>query len=297
MILSQLTCASNLGRANKLRPQLPRTLIVLGAALLSACVASQNTDIGSTAARDSGFTTSPINAGRFDLVSRARLAAPGRPLTIYIEGDGRAWIDTYRPSRDPTPRHSLALGLAVHDPAQNVAYLARPCQFTGGLRARNCNPGLWTHARFGQDVVEAMDRAVTQLKHEAMAPRLTLVGYSGGGTVAALIAARRDDVDLLVTVAGLLDVAAWTRSEGLTPLDGSLDPIDFTALLRSVPQMHFVGARDVTVPPANIRAYLAALGHGAKVALVTIQNYNHSCCWAETWGAHIAQARLMQPRL
>lgn len=275
----------------------PRTLILLGAAVLAACTASQNAGIGSTAARDAGFTTQLIDTDHFDLLTRARLAAPGQPLTIYIEGDGRAWIDSYRPSRDPTPPSSIVLNLAVRDPAQNVAYLARPCQFTGGLRARNCNPNLWTRARFAPDIVEAMDKAVSQLKQNAKAPRLTLVGHSGGGAVAALIAARRDDVDLLVTVAGLLDVDAWTRSEGLTPLDGSLNPADFAARLQSVPQVHFAGARDTTVPPASTQAYMDKLGQASKAALVTIQTYSHSCCWADTWDARIGRARSMRPGL
>lgn len=276
---------------------LQRSLILLGAAILTACVSPQKVEIVSTTAREADFETYLINTGRFDLLARSRIVVPGQPLTIYIEGDGRAWIDNYRPSRDPTPPQSIVLDLAISDPIQNVTYLARPCQFTGGLRARNCNPNLWTRARFAPEVIEAMNQAVSQLKQDTKAPHLTLVGYSGGAAVAALIAAVRDDVDLLVTVAGLLDVDTWTRSEGLTPLDGSLNPADFAAQLRSIPQVHYVGARDTIVPPSSTQAFMVSLGKDSKSTLVTIQTYDHSCCWADIWESRMAQARSMHSGL
>lgn len=241
--------------------------------------------------RSAGFSTQTIDAGRFDLVARTRIGTPGAQLTIYIEGDGRAWISATRPSRDPTPPDSLVLDLAARDPSPNVAYLARPCQFTGGVRARNCNPGHWTRARYSPDVIAAMDHAVSVLKSQSGSQRLTLVGHSGGGTVAALLAARRDDVDLLVTVTGLLDVDAWVRSEGLTPLTGSLDPADFASALRRVPQVHFVGGKDDVVPRTGTAAFVSSLGPDARVSLVEIAAYGHTCCWSDGWGRRIAEAR------
>jgi hypothetical protein len=52
------------------------------------------------------------------------------PLDLYIEGDGFAWLSRSEPSLDPTPRAATGLALAAVDSASNVAYLARPCQFT-----------------------------------------------------------------------------------------------------------------------------------------------------------------------
>jgi pimeloyl-ACP methyl ester carboxylesterase len=62
------------------------------------------------------------------------------------------------------------------------------------------------------------------LKQRSGSTRLTLVGYSGGGTIAVLLAARRSDVAEVITVAANLDVGYWTQRDGLSPLTGSLDP-------------------------------------------------------------------------
>jgi esterase/lipase len=53
-----------------------------------------------------------------------------------------------------------------------------------------------------------MDAAVTALKRASGASRLRLVGYSGGGVMAMLLAARRDDVAQVVTIAAPLRLAA-----------------------------------------------------------------------------------------
>lgn len=216
-------------------------------------------------------------------MARARIAAPGRPLRIYIEGDGRAWIDSYRPARDPTPTGTLVLQMAAQDPSSNVAYLARPCQFVGGIRARNCSPVFWTSGRFAPVVVEAMDAAVTQLVARAAARELTLVGYSGGGAIAALVAARRSDIEQFTTVAGLLDLRAWERVADITPLAGSLDPVDVIQNLRAIPQLHLVGADDKIVPPAVAQSYMTALGPAATAELVLVSDHNHGCCWRKSW--------------
>lgn len=56
-------------------------------------------------------------------------------LTIYIEGDGLAWINRSSPSADPTPTDPIALKLALAQPEGNAVYLARPCQYAGAV---NC---------------------------------------------------------------------------------------------------------------------------------------------------------------
>ncbi len=53
-------------------------------------------------------------------------------MVVYIEGDGRAYVNRRTPSNDPTPGNPMALRLALADPSLRVLYLGRPCQYTRG---------------------------------------------------------------------------------------------------------------------------------------------------------------------
>jgi len=225
-----------------------------------------------------GWHMTAIPAGAFELAAwlpSHYVAAPD--LTIYIEGDGLAWLSPDTPSTDPTPVAPLALKLALAQADGNAVYLARPCQY---LANSNCSQRYWTDARFASEVIAAMNDAVDALKRRSSARRLSLVGYSGGAAVAALLAARRSDVVRLVTVAGNLDHRAWTEFHRLTPLTGSLNPADDRAALARIPQWHFVGARDAVVPPALVRAFATGM---PAAHVIELPGYDHHCCWAKNW--------------
>ena len=230
-----------------------------------------------------------LPAGDFTL--RAYLPAAPRPtptLTVYIEGDGLAWIGSSTPSLDPTPLNPVGLKLALRDPAP-AAYLARPCQYVGAGQGA-CTQKYWTGQRFAPEVIRATDQAVGQLKQRFGAERLVLVGYSGGGAVAALVAARRQDVAELITVAGNLDHRTWTERQGLTPLAGSLNPADEWRSLQTVPQRHYVGGRDRIIGEYVARAYAARFPARAAPEVIMEPEFDHHCCWVERWPALKAEA-------
>jgi alpha-beta hydrolase superfamily lysophospholipase len=112
---------------------------------------------------------------------------------------------------------------------------------------------------------------------------LVLVGYSGGGVIAALVAARRRDVTLLITLVAPLDPADWTRRMGLSPLEGSQSPMDHAQALAGVPQVAFAGERDAIVPADSIRSAFGKLGSGAMARLIVIPDFDHRCCWVRDW--------------
>jgi len=58
--------------------------------------------------------------------------------------------------------------------------------------------------------------------------------------VALLLAGQRDDVVSVQTHAGNIAVTAWAQLQGLTPLNGSLDPVNYANKLRTIPQRHLV---------------------------------------------------------
>lgn len=211
-------------------------------------------------------------------------------LTVYIEGDGLAYLGERTVSADPTPADPVALRLAARHPGGGAAYLARPCQYVMG---RNCTPYYWTYGRFAPEVVEAMNSALTQLKAHAGAQRLVLAGYSGGGNIAILLAARRSDVVGIVTVAGNLDHKTWTSMENLHPLQGSLNAIDEVSQVGGLRQIHFAGTEDDVVPPAIPRAFVARLPPQNRDSLREVKGYNHSCCWADVWPELLPSARAL----
>lgn len=257
------------------------SLVLVGCATIPT-PAERRAQADSLAAEQAwGATVLP--AGHFDLLAYL----PHRPtraerLTIYIEGDGLAWLGVSQPSPDPTPRDPLALRLALAQPEGAAAYLGRPCQYVGE-GARHCASRYWADARFAPEVIAASNEAVDALKARFGANRLTLVGYSGGGAVAALLAARRDDVDALVTVAGNLDPAAWAHLHRVRQLDGSMDPASEIDRLERVPQLHFVGERDDNVRPELVQGFADRFRPGARPVVRVVPDFDHRCCWAAQW--------------
>lgn len=210
-------------------------------------------------------------------------ANPADRLVIYLEGDGLAWLTPDEASEDPTPLHPVALQLALADSSAAVAYLARPCQYRSLTGEPACVSAYWTGKRYAPEVVASMNQAISQLKQRVHAREVVLVGFSGGGAVAALVAARRDDVALLIAVAANLDTAAWTRIERIQPLRGSLNPADDWLRLTGVPQVVLVGGRDDVVPLAVARAYVSRFPPGARPPVITVPDFDHACCWAQGW--------------
>ncbi|MGI4861245.1 MAG: alpha/beta hydrolase [Janthinobacterium lividum] len=216
-------------------------------------------------------------------------ADPVDRLVIYFEGDGLAWLTPDEASEDPTPLHPVALQLAFADPSAAVAYLARPCQYRSLAGEPACVAAYWTGKRYAPEVVASMNQAVSQLKQRIHARQVVLVGFSGGGALAALVAARRDDVALLITVAANVDTAAWTRIERLQPLRGSLNPADDWARLMDIPQVLLVGTRDEVVPLAVARAYVSRFPPDARPRVVVVPDFDHACCWSQGWRERVGR--------
>jgi len=216
----------------------------------------------------------------FPLVMSVPTVKPGSArLRIYLEGDGHAWATPSQPSLDPSPRDLLMARLAVSDPQPSL-YLARPCQF---ISAPGCNPLVWTEQRFGQAVLDSLDQALNQVRRQYGNRDFELIGYSGGAALALLLAAQRDDIAVVQTLAGNLSPRQWAQSLNLTPLRGSLEPLDRAERLRHVRQRHFIGSGDRTVPPVLYQHYRRTLGPADCVEVVRLAGVDHADGWAEAW--------------
>lgn len=213
----------------------------------------------------------------------ARMAAPGKPLVVYIEGDGRAWLDSRTPSADPTPVNPVALRLAALDPSPNLVYLARPGQFLPGSAARR----YWLDARFAGEVVDTFVVAIEAQALAVGATEIHLNGYSGGGALAVLVVeqllrAQPTRAVTVRTVAGNLDTAAWTKMKKLSPLGASLNPADVAERLVAVPQLHVIGTRDRQVPPVVLESFLGRLSSRQCVRVIRVDT-GHGGPWDAVW--------------
>ncbi|HKJ24489.1 MAG TPA: alpha/beta hydrolase, partial [Myxococcota bacterium] len=234
------------------------------------------------------FERATLDAGGFVLTRYLRAAPGAETLVVYLEGDGAAWYrDRLHVTIHPPPVHPFALRLAARDPAPAVAWLGRPCQPVTPADARGCEPSLWSHRRFSEPVVAALDEGLDDLRRETGATRLELVGYSGGGVLAALLAARRDDVVRLVTVAAPLDLDAWVAHHALGPLDAQNPARAVAPRLDTVAQTHLAGAADTTVPPSVVESYARERGVGRVEVVPGIRHGG----WEDGWGERIAHIR------
>ena len=197
-------------------------------------------------------------------------------MHVYIEHDGTPWIDHRFVADDPTPRTPFALELMGRDSGPRLL-LGRPCHFEP---AAACEPLLWTHRRYAPEVIASMVAALRSFLARHPFREVLLIGYSGGGTVAWLMAARLPDTIGVVTIAANLDIDEWTRVHGYSTMAGSLNPASLPPLPRATTQVNYFGGRDPNVPPSVARSF--ARNH-SEATMIEIPEFDHLCCWIERW--------------
>ena len=223
-----------------------------------------------------------LNTTTFKLQGYGKFEKPGEPLEVFIEGDGLAYITRSRPSKNPTPIIPVSLQLATISSNPNILYIARPCQYTEIVSQINCTVKSWTTSRFSEKAIEAVNQAVEFGIKKAQAPLVHLVGYSGGGAVAVLVAARRRDIGSVRTLAGYLDHKKLNKVKKVTPLYGSLDPMKIAHLISDIPQHHISGARDKIIPKWIGEEFAMAVGN-SRCALTKIADATHTEGWPKLW--------------
>lgn len=200
-------------------------------------------------------------------------------LHVYFSGDGSPWLHRTQISRDPTPRDPLELRLMLEDPNPSI-YIGRPC-YVGLALAPGCSASLWTDARYSEAVVSSMTAAVdAELAEHLAAHHVVLIGYSGGGVLAMLVADRIARVDAVVTIASNLDIDAWTTLHDYSPLSASINPAKMPNWRVGLRQIHLVGENDENVPPQLVRRFAANL---PNAIVQEFPGFDHRCCWTDVW--------------
>lgn len=224
-----------------------------------------------------------IKAKLFDLTTWGHVRNRYEPINIYIEGDGLAWMNKYKPSTNPTPVDPVALKLAALDGNDNVIYIARPCQYSGWNIDGYCSNLYWTSGRTAPEVIESFMAALDQIKEEYKDLGFNLVGYSGGAAVAVILASKRDDVKSVRTVAGNTAYEIMGAYHHISPMQASIDPISVAYEIRNIPQIHFVGGKDKVVPIDVFEKWSAVSENSPCVKSFTVGRAEHNRGWEDDW--------------
>ena len=251
---------------------------VLLVLVLVACVSPARRWWGHAAG--TGFTATVVAGGPFRHVVLEKPGGASRVVHVYLDGDGTPW-GTGAPAVDPTPRNMLVLDLMRLDDSPSV-YLGRPC-YHGLVDDAGCEPALWTSERYSDRVVSSMAEGLTRYLSTRQLERIVFIGYSGGGTLALLLASRFTQTVAVVTVAANLDIDKWTAHHRYLRLAGSLNPAAQPPLPPQLYQRHYVGGRDRIVPPDIVTS-----GRFDRSLVVLVPDFDHTCCWRRLWPSVLA---------
>ncbi len=245
-----------------------------------------------------GMQKQEVDTGSFLLTTYYKITDKNTPVSVYIEGDGFAWASSDRLSVNPTPKDAFTLQLAAADPAKNIIYIARPCQYTPLAQDKTCAPKYWSGSRFSEVVVDSVNKAISHYSAQMPKAQINLIGYSGGAAVAVLVAARRNDIASLRTVAGNLDHVAVNKFHNVDNLDDSLNAIDVAEKLASLPQYHFAGVADEIIPVSVIKSFAEKSENGSGCIKVSAVNgATHYSGWKEHWTELLAQPVACKPAI
>lgn len=248
---------------------------------LSAC-ATPN-ELFDRRAKELGFAVEVVQGTGFrQSVYRSPGKADSGLLHVYLEGDASPRVASRYSPPDPTPHRPVMLGLMALDPAPSVL-LGRPCQHG----AENpCDASIWTVGRYGEDVVASLVAVLEKERAASGAAGVVLIGHSGGGALAMLMAERVPETRAVITLAGNLDTARWADHHGYTPLSQSLDPALQPPLSASVIQIHLLAGGDRRVPPALTQA---SIQRQPNAITHLYPDFDHGCCWATIWPAVLGE--------
>lgn len=233
-------------------------------------------------AENYGFSEYEVSGSNFKhkvYLNKQVVTAQNKVLHVYLDGDGKPFKNSYALAADPTSRNHLILELMALD-KQPAMMLGRPCYHGLSIDSSNCEYRLWTSARYSATVVDSMVTALNKWLKQHRFQKIVLIGFSGGGTLAVLMAKKLATVTTVVTLAANLDVAAWSQHHGYLMLKDSLSPMNQPILKENIKQLHLAGSEDEKVPPFIIKAY----ANKQKNALFRIyKGFTHHCCWLKIW--------------
>ena len=265
-----------------------KAIIVIVLFFLFGCVSvEKRTSRALDIAAQNGFKSFIYQTKNFQIFSFQRgFNKDQKYISIYIEGDGRSWIDRDTISSDPTPIEPNALLLAKFDTSSDVIYLARPCQF---IFDKRCKEQVWTSHQFSNDVLISYMEVLDSIKKNYDNVKFNLIGYSGGATITLLLAANRQDIHSIRTVAGNLNHNQLSLISKTTPLSGSIPATNFILKTENVPQIHYYGSKDEIIPNQIYLNYLNNFTKNECVKIIKVDGLKHaSKDWEPFWQKNLS---------
>ncbi|MDH5722060.1 MAG: hypothetical protein OEY94_01900 [Alphaproteobacteria bacterium] len=217
-----------------------------------------------------------VSSGALPLRVYERMHERRKPANIYISGEGGALGVSF----NKAPENPVALHLATKDKADNLAYIARPCHYIG---AENCAQKYWGGAEYSEDVINAYSLVLDDMAKRYDIKGFNLIGYSGGATIAALLADKRSDILSIRSVAGILDTDTYSAIHEKTAFEGPVNPSLIAVQIKDIPQFHFIGGKDEEVPPAVLHGYLQATPPSNCIHNLMVQEATHDKGWVDKW--------------
>jgi pimeloyl-ACP methyl ester carboxylesterase len=207
------------------------------------------------------------------------------PLWVFIEGDGAPFSTTQPLSKsNPTPRHSIALKLAIDNHGYRTSYFSRPCQHIDHATSPHCrDESIWQARRFSAQVLNLITKGLDDLLRNAPGD-VVLVGHSGGGPIALGLAARRPDrVRCVVTLASPMYLTEWAQYHQIRGLEIAVEESPLT--LPKTIRLHAVFGDTDEVIGADLTADW--IKHSAKYDVlppkIELITATHTRGWINFW--------------
>jgi len=258
-------------------------LIFILSLILNSCAVNHKAILDKTLqiAAANNFKQKTHQTKNFRIFTLEKITDKSKPLRIYIEGDGKAYISKYKPSSNPTPQSFFLINLIIQDDYPNIIYVARPCQY---LDDSKCQEKYWTNDRFSHETISSIAEVVNNFAPQ----KVELIGYSGGAVIAKYIAAKtslktNSQVINFRSIAGNLDEDKFVEIHQVTKLNHPALSIQEINNLRGIAQIHFVGNDDKIIPQEVAISYLEKLSNSNCVKIINVEKASHSKGWQQSW--------------
>ena len=224
------------------------------------------------------FNVNTYTTDFFNIYSLEKIKNNQR-LTVYIEGDGLSWVDRFTPSSNPTPVDPLAFRMALIDEGENIIYLARPCQYEW---SNNCNKDIWTFSQYSSIVLNSYKEIINHLSKSHN--DIHLVGYSGGGGIAMYLGSiQNKSIKSIRTIAGNINHNELSKILNISRLKKSINFYSIEDKIKKIPQIHYYGLNDKTVPNELQISYKERNIENDCVKIQSAHKVSHNEGWLDFW--------------